>query len=361
MPVSGHLVRRSAEFVATFKDGPAMKVEFSPWLIFLVLTLGLIMGLAVMAVEYTYGGVVATLAAVEDSNPDIYVRIDHQDPTKPLDPNEPELADSARLQPITSGLRSTTKHLRARAGFWSRFRGLSIYLAFIFVDGFLSLISTPTGSFLGHFFSQFFISLLLATWQMAWVHIVISEPSPKRFYQRIPSYRKWIRIAPAVALETVLTYATFLLPMAVAQMAGWTEVAQDPNHPELNARRNFIRFLSIGVLPAILSLAVSVPARVIFIRVAASMLPEEDESIVPFDRSFGGKVEPEIVGGSGKIGLMDAWTTFDWNARVRFVKVVVKTAMMEIALMFVGASVIVGIMLGLGPRGVSMVPADGSL
>ncbi|KAJ5391102.1 hypothetical protein N7509_006592 [Penicillium cosmopolitanum] len=310
MPVSGHFVRRSAEFVATFKDGPAMKVEFSPWLIFLVLTLGLIMGLALMSVEYTYGGVVATLAAVEDSNPDIYVRIDHQDPTKPLDPNEPELADSARLQPITSGLRSTTKHLRARAGFWSRFRGLSIYLAFIFVDVFLSLITTPIDSFLGHFISQFIISMLLSTWLMAWVHIVISEPSPKRFYQRIPSWRKWIRIAPAVALETLLTYVIFFMPMVVAQMAGWTE---------------------------------------------------EDESIVPFDRSFGGKVQPEIVGGSGKIGLMDAWTTFDWNARVRFVKVVVKTAMIEIALIFVGASAIAGIMLGLGPRGVSMVPADGSM
>jgi hypothetical protein len=306
--------------------------------------------------------VVATLAAVEDSNPDIYVRIDQQDPTKPFDPNEPELADSARPQPITSGLRSTTKHLRARAGFWSRFRGLSIYLAFMFADGFLSLIfPIPTGSFFGQFFVQFFISMLLATWQMAWVHIVISEPSPKRFYQRIPSYRKWIRIAPAVALETALTYATFLLPMAVAQLAGWTEVAQDPNHPDQTTRKEFIRFLSISALPALLSLAISIPARVIFIRVAASMLPEEDESIVPFDRSFGGKVQPEIVGGSGKIGLMDAWTTFDWNARVRFVKVVVKTAMIEAALMFVGVSAIVGVMWGLGPRGMSMAPADGSL
>lgn len=304
---------------------------------------------------------VATLAAVEDSNPDIYVRIDHQDPTKPLDPNEPELADSARLQPITSGLRSTTKHLRARAGFWSRFRGFSIYLAYSVADGFIALLTVPMNSFLGHFFSHLFTAMLLATWQMAWVHIVISEPSSKRWYQRIPSYRKWIRIAPAVALETVLTRATFMLPMAVAQMAGWTEVAQDPNHPELNTRREFIRFLSIGILPAILALAISVPARVIFIRVAASMLPEEDESIVPFDRSFGGKVQPEIVGGSGKIGLMDAWTTFDWNARVRFVKVVVKTAMMECALVFVGASVIIGAVWVLGPRGVSMVPADGSL
>lgn len=236
-----------------------------------------------------------------------------------------------------------------------------MYLAFVFADCFLSLIfPISTSSFFGQFFVQFFISMLLATWQMAWVHIVISEPSPKRFYQRIPSYRKWIRIAPAVATETALTYAAFLMPMAIAQLAGWTQVTEDPNRPDQTARKELIRFLTISALPAILALAVSVPARVIFIRVAASMLPEEDESIVPFDRSFGGKVQPEIVGGSGKIGLMEAWNSFDWNSRVRFVKVVVKTAMIQAALLIVGMSLIAGTMLGLGPRGMSMVPADGS-
>jgi hypothetical protein len=85
-------------------------------------------------------------------------------------------------------------------------------------------------------------------------------------------------------------------------------------------------------IPALLAFIISIPARVIFIRVAASMLPEEDETIVPFDRSFGGKVHPQIVGGSGHIGLLDAWTTFDWAARVRFAKVLGKTIAIELAL-----------------------------
>lgn len=54
MPVSGHLIRRSAEFVASFKDGPAMKVEFSPWLILLLVTLGLIITLAATAVSLLF-------------------------------------------------------------------------------------------------------------------------------------------------------------------------------------------------------------------------------------------------------------------------------------------------------------------
>lgn len=275
---------------------------------------------------------VATLAAVEDTNPDIYVRIDaeHDDPNKPLDPNDPEFAEVGRFQPITTRLRSTIKHLRARAGVLSCFRGMGMYLAWTGLRGLLSaFIPVPTSSFFGQFFAQSLISVLLSTWQMAWVHIVITEPSPKRFYQRIPSWRTWIKIAPAAAVEDVLAAAAFFLPMSIAKLAGWVELAQGNPSQDLS---QLYKFLAVSALPALLSIMISIPGRVIFVRVAASMLPEEDETIVPFDRSFGGKVNPEIVGGSGKIGIMEAWSTFDWAARVRYVKVIGKTMAIEAGL-----------------------------
>jgi hypothetical protein len=276
---------------------------------------------------------VATLAAVEDSNPDVYVRIDNppeDDPTKPFDPNEPEHANlSPRPQPVTSKLRTTIKHLRARAGFWSRFRGFAMFATYAMARGILAgFMPVPKDSFIGQFVVQSIISLLLATWQMAWVHIVISEPSPRRFYQRIPSFRTWIKIAPAAALEDILTAAAFFFPMAIASFAGWIE----SNNDNENTIVVMSRYMLVMGIPALLAFIISIPARVIFIRVAASMLPEEDETIVPFDRSFGGKVHPQIVGGSGHIGLLDAWTTFDWAARVRFAKVLGKTIAIELAL-----------------------------
>lgn len=283
----------------------------------------------------------ATLAAVEDSHPDIYVRIDNDDPTKPVDPNEAELAAAAAAppKPITSKLRTTIKHLRARAGFWSRFRGFSMYMAWGIAQGFVvALIPVPMSSFLGQFFVQSVVSVLFSTWQMAWVHIVISEPSPKRFYQRIPSYHTWTKIAPAAALENVLTAAAFFLPMALAHVVGWV----DTNPKQEDALVAIYRFLAVMVFPFLLAFLISVPARVIFTRVAASMLPEEDETIVPFDRSFGGKVQPSIVGGSGKIGLLDAWKTFDWDGRVRFVKVALKTAAIEVAIVSVAVLLLIG-------------------
>ena len=275
--------------------------------------------------------VISTLAIVEDTNPDVYVRITPgPDPTKPTDEDDSELLASTPLKPITSKLRTTVKHLRSRAGFWSRFRGMGMFVAYTMARGLLSsFVPVSTTSYLGQFVVQSALSVLLATWQMAWVHIVISEPSPKRFYQRIPSYKTWIKIAPAAVLQDVLTAAAFFIPMAIANFAGWLDVTGDQEVPPIVA---IYRFMGVSVIPALLAFLISMPARVIFVRVAASMLPEEDETIVPFDRSFGGKVRPAITGGSGKIGLMDAWTTFDWAARIRFAKVIGKTLAMEVAL-----------------------------
>lgn len=326
--ITGTLMRRGTEAaIGSFQDKKPDQPHGGLVALFVISVI--VLGFIFWSIEYTYGMVIATLAAVEDTNPDIYVRIaSNPDPNKP-DDEDAELATPTPPKPITSKLRTTVQHLRARAGFWSRFRGMGMFMAYVGLNGFLSAwVPVSTTSFIGQFFVQSFLSVALATWQMAWVHIVITEPSPKRFYQRIPSYKTWIKIAPAAALENVLTSAAFFLPMSLASFFGWFDTTLGDDVPPMVT---LYRFMGASVIPAILAFLISMPARVIFIRVAASMLPEEDETIVPFDRSFGGKVSPAITGGSGKIGLMDAWTTFDWAARVRFAKVIGKTFAIEVA------------------------------
>ncbi|KAJ5206448.1 hypothetical protein N7491_002935 [Penicillium cf. griseofulvum] len=331
MSVTNALMRRGTELAVTHmsSDKPEHQ-QANGGLVALFGITALLIVVAFWSIEYTYGMVIATLAVVEDTNPDIYVRITSDiDPTKPAnDQEDPELVASTPAKPITSKLRTTVKHLRSRAGFWSRFRGMGMFMAYNVVQGFFASFF-PASSYLLQFIVRATLGVLLATWQMAWVHIVISEPSPKRFYQRIPSYKTWSKIAPAAILQDVLTTAAFFVPMSIAKFAGWLEVPADQDVPSMVA---MCRFVGASAIPAILAFLIAMPARVIFIRVAASMLPEEDETIVPFDRSFGGKVHPAITGGSGKIGLMDAWTTFDWAARVRFAKVIGKTFAMQVAL-----------------------------
>ncbi|KAF7171090.1 hypothetical protein CNMCM5623_003546 [Aspergillus felis] len=348
--VSSVLIRRGTELIsARLRERGQSPMNALLGLSIVVLPV-VIFGFAIFWVDYTCVNVIATLAAVEDSNPKTYICLDSEDSNDTFDPNDPEVAAASTTKPITSGLRSATKHLRARGGIWSCFRGFHMYLAF---TGFANLgaglliqatVVTPdhsvSFSFFSSFFGQFIASMLLATWQMAWIHRVIADKSPRSSSRQMLSLRHWPRIAPAAALYNFLRCAPFCLPIVAAGPAGagWTPnaVVTDQGY------KGFLRFIAIYILPAVLIPLASIPARGIFTRVAASMLPDEDHPIVPFDRHFGGKVKSGIVGGSGKLGLRDAWTSFDRPARTRFVKIILKTLAIEIALGVFGILLIMG-------------------
>lgn len=279
--------------------------------------------------------VVATLAAVEDPKAEFYMSVDDNEeetPNKNTGQVEPILLD-AKPKSITSSLSTTIKHLRERAGPWSRFRGLRTFMLFAFLRDVVVSCLTFNSSYKPsptNFVAQVVAEVALAQLGMAWVHIVISEPSSKRWYQRVPGPRSWVKILPAAAVASVGSRVTFFLPMLLG-----TSLASDPEPSPLGV-------LAVAGLALALTILIEVPAIVTFIRVAASMLPEEDEAIVPFDRTFGGKVTPEILGGSGKIGLIDAWKSFDCASRLRFIMVSVKAVAMQIGLIVVFATVFLG-------------------
>lgn len=295
-----------------------------------------------MQIEYTYGMLVPTLAAIEDSNPDIFVRIDtDQDPTKPIDPAD---ADAELVvtppRPVTSKLRTTIKHLRARAGFWSRFRGFAMFIVMFNAQGFLSsMFPVALDNFFGQFIVHMIVGIILANLQLTWIHIVISEPSPKRFYQRIPGYKSWVNIAPVYAFEQAVVAGAFFLPLMVGS---WLPLQWRPVDATDFNLSTAGKMAGAFTVPWLCALVASIPARAIFIRVAASMLPEEDEAIVPFDRSFGGKVVPAILGGTGKLSISDAWKTFDGPARARYCKAIFKGFAIQVAVVTLFTLVIVG-------------------
>lgn len=279
------------------------------------------------------------------------MRIDNPPDYDVANQNDDERDAEAPLQqpkPITSGLRRTVAHLQARGGRWARFRGLRLY----FLMGIAARVTASIiitifgGSIYAHTTAIFVAHVLLANLETAWVHIVISEPSSRPFYRRIPGLKAWVKVAPAAALRYFAVQFTFIIPVAVGFATHVLEPGNAVNPITLPQDQSPTK-LVIGIfllfgLGLILYLLLEVPAKVAFIRVAASMLPEEDEAIVPFDRSFGSKVTPEIVGGSGKIGIVEAWRSFDWGSRIRFIKVVAKAA-----LMVLGVSVVMGAILGL--------------
>ncbi|CAG8119565.1 unnamed protein product [Penicillium salamii] len=175
-----------------------------------------------------------------------------------------------------------------------------------------------------------------ATWQMAWVHRVIADKSPQNRYRRMLGYKTWPRIAPAAALYNLAMCMTFSLPFAAVNMAGWALVAVGSPWKDVG----HWKYLVGVILPVLFGIVLSLPVRIIFARVAASMLPEEDEPILPFDRSFDGKVDP-VVSGKKELSLLDAWTTFGWSARIRFVKIFFKGLGIEIALGCLGFTLMI--------------------
>jgi len=299
-----------------------------------------IMGLTVLLffaassmISYTFGRLIPTLLMVESPEAIVFEPITTSDPDAPLDNNnkavEPELL-LLKPQPITASFRTTIKHLQSKGGFRARFRGVS---AFVVYNILIQWISQMFSIFIPFLFAPIIAITLCATLSLAWTHIVISDPSPKPWFRRVPSIKTWKKVAGPTAILAVAEQFAIVLPAYLAATSGFVGSPDDFANTT-NSQRNIMALKGFGVLALsiALSLLVVIPADVILTRVQASLLPDDVETIIPFDRSFGGKVIPEIVGGSGVIGMLDAWNTFDWNSRVRLVKAYLKVMAMQLAL-----------------------------
>ncbi|OTB06421.1 hypothetical protein M426DRAFT_318832 [Hypoxylon sp. CI-4A] len=331
---------------AVYKRGEAqMNYELPSWgWALVVLDILLFMPLVLM-VNYSLQHVFPTLAMVEDPSPPAYEPVSLNEDTQSFSEDNAPLADEAarggaEARLITSSIRSTYRTLTSISGWRSMFRGFACYLALtsatLFVYGILnstflpSLIAAPVSA------------LALVQLYTAWTHIVISVPSSKRFYQRLPPFKKAFQ---ATALPVVMYYFAAEVATFVPRIIAFASMnLPDPKKPGVVpvADKNDIWK---GVLVLLLSLALHIllviPTQVIMTRVQASLLPDDDDTIVPFDRSFAGKVEPAIVGGKGFVTVKDAWQSFSRASWVRLVKLYVKIFAAGIALAFLWVVVIV--------------------
>ena len=68
----------------------------------------------------------------------------------------------------------------------------------------------------------------------------------------------------------------------------------------------------------------------ILIATAACAAAQELAIYLPFDRSFGGRMTPEVLGGNGCVGMVNAWRSFDKEARFRLIKLYLKIVAIQI-------------------------------
>lgn len=242
-----------------------------------------------------------------------------------------------KTKPITSKIRTTIKHLVAEAGPWSRFRGLQVALVYQFAHQ--VLLQVLTGLF-GHSMipqslAAIATTVILCRLQMLWTHIVISSPSEKKWYKRFPTIQQGKKIVLPTAVCALAEQAAIYIPVTLFfafNLEGYASNAGNFNNLSSMQQKSVMlagfAVLMSGLVTAAL---VVVPAHVTLKRVQASLLSEDNDTIVPFDRTFGGKVQPEIVGGKGVVSMLDAWKTFDWAARFRLVVLYAKIFAIQVA------------------------------
>ncbi|KAL8905462.1 MAG: hypothetical protein Q9207_002615 [Kuettlingeria erythrocarpa] len=311
--------------------------------------------IAMSAVQYIYGGVVATLTMIETPTATA-VKVDpvSDEADAPLLSGddkkstaiEPELF-YIKTKPITSKIRTTIKHLVAEAGPWSRFRGLQVAMVYHFAHQ--MLLQVLTGLF-GHSMipqslAAIATAVILCRLQMLWTHVVISSPSEQKWYRRFPTIQQGKKIILPTAVWAIAEQAAIYIPVTLFfafHLEGYASNAGNFNDLSPTQQKS-IMLASLAVLMSGLVTAALVvfPANVTLKRVQASLLSEENDTIVPFDRTFGGKVQSELVGGTGVVSMLDAWKTFDWAARFRLVGLYAKVFAIQVAtcILFVSLAV----------------------
>jgi hypothetical protein len=171
------LVRRAIGSTPDDPEAPSMKMN--PLALIVIMLTFLIFVVLMFSISYTYGHVIPTLCMIESPAAKAYMPVrpgaDAPPPYTSEDEDEPNEQDSevqlVQNQPLTTSIRATIRHLRAKAGYWSRFRGLSVFLVWNFVRSMITnIISAPFQMHpLAFAFAAIIAETLLARLHLTWV------------------------------------------------------------------------------------------------------------------------------------------------------------------------------------------------
>ncbi|KAI0478278.1 hypothetical protein F4859DRAFT_513861 [Xylaria cf. heliscus] len=297
-----------------------------------------------LVVSYTFQHIYPTLAIVEDPSPPAYDPVSLNEDGQSIAEDGLPTSDTGAVSEapvVTSSLRSTHRALYAVGGWRSMFRGYAAYLFLSFVMGVIASFLVGLG--LPALIAAPLVGLAVAQPYAAWTHIVISAPNSKHFWKRFPPFKRAFQAtAVPIILNVMAAELATYLPSGLASLLNMT--MWNPKEPNTLPQYNKDDAWK-GILVLLASLAVQIflviPTQVVLTRVQASFLPEEDDTIVPFDRSFGGKVVPAIVGGKGYINMIDAWKSFSRASWIRLIKLYVKIFFIVVALTFAWIAVLI--------------------
>lgn len=250
-------------------------------------------------------------------------------------------------KPITASIRRTYKLLRATNGWRGNYRGfwLAVLIFILSSVGTVVLASIP---FLPSVVGALVVALALVQLQAAWVHTAIrATPSTTPFWRNLPPFR---RTFEATSIPTFLQWAanvaTTLVSVLVTHALKLDHYdARHPSSVPAYSHDLIWKTLIVFLVALVLVFGLNIPANVILIRVQASLLPPDEDTVVPFDRSFNGTVEPAVVGGRSFVTIRDAFRTFSRASWKRVYLLYIKFQVLSLALNVVYLAIVVPIVI----------------
>ena len=288
-----------------------------------------------------------TLAAVEA--PHIIIPAPWTD--KKSDDDEAPQVQQERS--ITKSLRKTVRHLYSVGGPFAMCRGLALDVSrniaalgiamplfmFWFLRSFGSEDDEPldfSKMTLAARFKDKLVStafeitgnLVFCSWMAAWVHIVITQHTLRVWYRRLPSFVPVFRATwrPLVVLPLIDILVRETMVFLLKHSMGLYGKS-DTTKGMLTSRNMLLMFVWLS--SQTLNLLVCLPLEVALVRIQASLLPEDEEPIVPFDRSFGNNgpngLRPGLLAEPrGPLRLRQAWKSLTWAEMRRLLKTFAK-------------------------------------
>lgn len=329
-----HLVSRSAE------DGGQVVYQVSGWSALVGLLLFLVFFPMYVYIAYTMGTVFPIFAILEDENPPAYepVALDES-------ANAQNKPTDGQPQTVTSSLRSINRILYSNGGWRSYFRGLPFDVlqnVLVFILG--GIFSAALGGMFSPI-ATLLTTLALIQFSTAWVHIVLA-PSTASNLSRLPPFKRTFDATWKAAtlywasMEVMRWVPTVLMLIFHFEIPDMSPATPDgPNAIDWDSV-SIWKIVVMGALMILLGLFVHIPAYVVLTRVQASLLPGADNAILPFDRSFGGRVQPAVIDGKGYATVYDAWTTFSRAAWRRLLILSAKIFFVTLGFVMVAGNVV---------------------
>lgn len=259
-------------------------------------------------------------------------------------------------KPITGKITTTMGLLHRTGGFVARWRGLHLAVLYHFLHAiFTNSLSAFLGlGIIGETFCYIMASLGLARLHMAWTHRMISKPKAESWYRRLPARKECKALLLPTLVYAAAQQATIVLPIAVAFALGIAHPHGEhfkhaANHEDCSKMVLLgLRFLAIPATYIFVGLAVLLPASVTLTRIEATLLPENEETIVTFDKAaIMGEIDMTVRGGCKSL-FVQAWRSFDKASRWRLIKLYAKMVLAQVTVGFVAVHLMIAEMYVIG-------------